>query len=63
MYDEELRDYMDSDGYLLRHTSDDNHLELFEFGGGYRTTIPYWETSTGNVFDCVQDAFKWVYTL
>jgi hypothetical protein len=63
MYDEELKDYMDYEGYLLRPSSDERHLELFEFGGGYRTTIAYWEASTGNTFDCVEDAFKWVYNL
>jgi len=55
-------DYMQDDGYILRRNSNDK-LELFECGGGYRTTIPYWERSTGNTFDDVESAFKWAYTL
>jgi hypothetical protein len=62
LHNDELEDYLSEDGYLLRRNSSDK-LELFEFGGGYRTTIPYWEQSTGNIFSDVESAFKWAYTL
>jgi hypothetical protein len=42
-YDEELKDYLQADGYTLHWTTDENHLELFECGGGYFTNKPFWE--------------------
>jgi hypothetical protein len=55
-----LRSELESEGYLLRY-NDADQLELIEFGGGYRTTLPYWERSTGNTFDSVWASHNWVF--
>ena len=55
----ELRDQLAWKGYILKWTPAKNHLEAFGFGGGYRTTIPYWERSTGEIFDSIQEAHRY----
>jgi hypothetical protein len=59
--DEDLRLELESEGYLVRW-NDDDVLELFEFGGGYGYMTPYWEKSTGELFDCVQAAHRYVFS-
>ena len=60
--DIDLRDQLRWEHYILHWTSDDR-LELFTFGGGYQTTRPYREQSAGEVFDSVEQAHRWVFTL
>ena len=47
-------------GYLLRY-NDNDKLELFEFGGGGQCLAPYWERSTGEIFDSLPAAHKYVF--
>jgi hypothetical protein len=59
--DEDLRLELESEGYLVRW-NDEDELELFEFGGGYAYATPSLEKSTGEIFDCVQAAHRYVFS-
>jgi hypothetical protein len=58
----DLEEQLEWEHYVL-HYNDNEDLELFTFRGGYPTVYPYQEQSTGEVFDSVQEAHKWVFTL
>jgi len=58
--DDCLKLELESEGFLVRYNEADE-LELFEFGGGYQYTTPYWERSTGEFFDSVTAAHKYVF--
>jgi hypothetical protein len=60
--DDDLRRQLEWEGYFLRCNADDR-LELIEFGGGSQTIPPYWERSTGETFDSVQAAHRYVFIL
>jgi len=57
--DNDLKDQLLWCGYCLHYTPDENHYELFECGGGYQTIKPYWERSTGEIFDSIQAAHRY----
>jgi hypothetical protein len=59
--DSDLHQELEWEGYVLRYNETDE-LELFTFSGGYQTTRPYQEQSTGETFDCVQAAHRYVFT-
>lgn len=58
--DEKLLRDLDAEHYLLRRNQDDK-LELFLYRGGYATINPYVEESTGEAFESIDDAHKWVF--
>jgi hypothetical protein len=60
--DSDLREQLGWEHYVL-HYNDDDMLELFTFRGGHPTIYPYREESTGEVFDSVQEAHRYVFTL
>jgi hypothetical protein len=60
--DSDLRLALEWEKYVL-HYNDADELELFTFSGGYPTTRPYKEESTGETFDSVAEAHRWVFTL
>jgi hypothetical protein len=57
---DDLRRELEAEGYLVRYNDNDD-LELIEFGGGYRRLNAYWERPTGEIFDSVQAAHRYVF--
>jgi hypothetical protein len=60
--DDDLRQQLAWEHYVLHWTEDENHLELFTFRNAY-LNVPYREESTGEVFDSVQEAHRYAFTL
>jgi hypothetical protein len=60
--DTDLKEQLVWENYILRYNDNDD-LELFTFRGGHPTVYPYQEESTGETFDSVQAAHKWVFSL
>jgi hypothetical protein len=57
--DSDLREELLSCGYFLRWTENEDQLELWEFGGGGISIHPYWERSTGELFNSVESAHRY----
>jgi len=58
--DNDLRDQLEWEGYLL-HYNDNDDLELFSFTGSRHVLGRYCEKSTGETFDSVQAAHRYVF--
>ena len=60
--DTDLKEQLAWEHYILRDNDNDD-LELFSFRGGHPTVYPYTEESTGEIFDSVEQAHRYVFTL
>jgi hypothetical protein len=60
--DSDLRLQLEWNGYLL-HYNDADRLELFSFTGSRQVLGRYLEKSTGETFDSVQAAHRYVFSI
>ena len=60
--DTDLKEQLAWKHYVLRYNDNDD-LELFSFRGGHPTVYPYTEESTGETFNSVAEAHRYIFDL